>query len=79
MDSVTFFLELKRNRSRNMKLEYIVVYENISDKFDNGHCRIKVKVMVGLFSLFGNGPKTQLGTSRKLILNMYVHLIIHNI
>ena len=34
-----------------MKLEHIVVYENISDKFDNGHCRIKVKVTVG-FEIF---------------------------
>ena len=33
---------------RNMKLKNIVVYKNISDKFDNEHCRIKVKVMVGL-------------------------------
>ena len=38
----------KNNQSRNMKVEYIVVYENISDKLDNGHCRIKVKVKVGL-------------------------------
>ena len=35
-------------RSRNMKLEYIVVYENISDKFDVGHCRAKVKVSTRL-------------------------------
>ena len=34
----------KSNRSRNMKLEGIVVYENISHKFDIGHCRTKVKV-----------------------------------
>ena len=34
----------KSNPSRNMKFEY----ENISDKFDNGHCQIKVKVTVGL-------------------------------
>ena len=33
--------------SRNIKLEYIVGYENISDKFDNGHGWIKVKVTVG--------------------------------
>ena len=38
----------KSNPSRNMKFEYVVVYENISDKFDNGHCHIKVKVTVGL-------------------------------
>ena len=31
-----------------MKFEYIVVYENISDKFNNGHYQIKVKVMVRL-------------------------------
>ena len=35
----------KCNRSRSMKLEYIVVYENISD---NGHCQIKAKFKVGL-------------------------------
>ena len=29
-----------------MKFEYVVVYENISDKFDNGHCQIKVKVSI---------------------------------
>ena len=28
----------KSNQSRNMKLEYFVVYENITDKVDNGHC-----------------------------------------
>ena len=32
----------------NMKLEYIVLYENSSDKFDIEHHRIKVKVTVGL-------------------------------
>ena len=31
-----------------MKLEYIVVYENISDKLQNGHSRINVKVTMGL-------------------------------
>ena len=38
----------KCNRSRNTKFEYFVVYENSSDKFDIGHCRIKGKVMVRL-------------------------------
>ena len=38
----------KSKRSRNMKFEYIVVYKSISENFDNGHCRIKVKVIVGL-------------------------------
>ena len=32
----------------NMKLEYIVVYQNSSDEFDIEHHRIKVKVTVGL-------------------------------
>ena len=36
------------NRSRNMKLEHFTVYENISDKFDIGHCWAKVKVMARL-------------------------------
>ena len=36
------------NRSSNMKFDFVVVYENISDKFDKGHCRTKVKVMVKL-------------------------------
>ena len=49
-----------------MKFEHIVVYENISDKFDIGHCRTKVKVTVRLqiFSPFTaiqlSGPITQL-------------------
>ena len=35
-----------------MKLEYTVVYENSSDDFDIEHCRIKVKVTVGLQMFF---------------------------
>ena len=38
----------KSNLSRNMKLKYLVVYENISDKFDVGHCRAKVNVTARL-------------------------------
>ena len=34
----------KNNGSIYMKLEYIVVYEIISDEFDIEHCPIKVKV-----------------------------------
>ena len=34
----------KNNGSIDLKLEHIVVYENSSDKFDIGHCLIKVKV-----------------------------------
>ena len=35
----------KNNGSIDLKLEHIVVCENSSDKFDIGHCPIKVKVM----------------------------------
>ena len=38
----------KRNRSRNTKLEYTLVYENSSDEFDIELCQIKVKVTVGI-------------------------------
>ena len=31
-----------------MKLEYLVAYENSSDEFNIEHCRIKVKVTVGV-------------------------------
>ena len=34
----------KNNGLIDLKLEHIVVYENNSDKFDIGHCPIKVKV-----------------------------------
>ena len=36
----------KNNSCRNIKLEYIVVYTNLLEKFDNGLCWIKVKVTV---------------------------------
>ena len=38
----------KRNRARNTKSEYIVVYENSSNEFDIELRRIKVKVSVGI-------------------------------
>ena len=43
---VSMFLQdnSKSNRSRNMKLEYIAIHENISDKFEIGHCQTKVKI-----------------------------------
>ena len=73
----------KSNRSRNMKLEYIVVYENISDKFDIGHCQTKVNFTVRLRNF---SPITTIQTVRshnstlvqagRLILSMYVHLIL---
>ena len=66
-----------------MKLEYIVVYENSSEKFDIVHHRIKVKVTVGLqkFSPFTTiltvrSYNSTLVQARKLILSMYVHLIV---
>ena len=73
----------KRNRSRNTKLEYIVVYENSSDEFDIELCQIKVKVTVGVQKFF---PFTTIQTvrsysstlvqARNHILSMYVHLIL---
>ena len=73
----------KRNRSRNTKLEYIVVYENISDEFDTELRQIKVKVTVGVqrFSPFTTiqtvrSYNSTLVQARKLILSMYVHLIL---
>ena len=56
----------KRNRCRNTKSEYIVVYENSSEEFDIELRRIKVKVTVGIqkFSPFTkyklSGPIVQL-------------------
>ena len=66
-----------------MKLEYIVVYENSLDEFDIEHCRIKVKVTVGIqkFSPFTTiqtvrSYDSTLVQDRKLILSVYVHLIL---
>ena len=66
-----------------MKLEYIVVYENISDKFDIGHCQTKVNVTEQLPNF---SPFTKIQTVRshnptlvqtgRPILSMYVHLIL---
>ena len=66
-----------------MKLGYIVIYENSSDKFDIEHCRIKVNVTVGV-QMFLHLPQfnlsrcynSTLAQARKLILSMYVHLIL---
>ena len=72
----------KRNRSRNTKLEYIVVYENSWDEFDIELRRIKVKVTVGVqkFSPFTTIQTVRYYSSilvqaRNLILSMYVHLV----
>ena len=73
----------KRNRSRNTKSEYIVVYENSSDKFDIELHRIKVKVTVGVqkFSPFTTiqtvrSYSSTLVQARNLILSIYLHLIL---
>ena len=68
-----------------MKLEYIAVYENSLDEFDIEHCRIKVKVTVGVQKF---SPLTRIQTvsfynstlvqDRKLILSVYVHPILIN-
>ena len=66
-----------------MKLEYIVVYENILDEFDIEHHPIKDKVTVGLqkFSPFTTKQTVRcygstLVQARKLILSSYVHLLV---
>ena len=71
---------LERNRSRDMKLEYIVVHENSSDEFDIEHHQIKVKVTIRLqkFSPFTTIQTVRSYNStweqtRKLVLSMYVH------
>ena len=67
----------KRNRSRNTKSEYIVVYENGLDEFDIELHRIKVKVTVGVqkFSPFTTiqtvrSYNSTLVQARNLILSM---------
>ena len=73
----------KRNRFRNTKLEYIVVYENSSDEFDIELHRIKVKVTVGVqkFSPFTTVQTVRsygstLVQARNLILSICLHLIL---
>ena len=73
----------KRNRSRNTKSQYIVVYENSSDKFDIELHRIKVKVTVGVqkFSPFTTiqtvrSYNSTLVQATNLILSIYLHLIL---
>ena len=73
----------KRNRSRNTKSEYIVVYENSSDEFNIELHRIKVKVTVGVqkFSPFTTiqtvrSYSSTLVQARNLILSIYLHLIL---
>ena len=73
----------KRNRFRNTKSKYIVVYENSSDEFDIELRRIKVEVTVGVKKF---SPLTTIQTvrsysstlvqARNLILSMYLHLLL---
>ena len=77
------FCTITRNQSRNMKLEYFVVYENSSDEFDIELRQIKVKVTVGVqkFSPFTTIQTVRTYSStlvqaRNLILTMYLHLIL---
>ena len=72
----------KRNRSRNTKSEYIVVYQNSSDKFDIELHRIKVKVTVGVQKISPfktiqtvRSYSSTLVQARNLILSIYLHLI----
>ena len=64
----------KRNRSRNTKLEYIVVYENSSDEFDIELRRIKVLVTVGVQKF---SPFTTIQTVRSYILTLVQAYIKH--
>ena len=73
----------KRNRSRNTKSEYIVVYENSSDELDIELHWIKVKVTVGvqIFSPFTTiqfvrSYSSALVQARNLILSINLHLIL---
>ena len=73
----------KINRSRNMKSEYIVVYENSLDEFNIELHGIKVKVTVGVqkFSPFTTiqtvrSYSSTLVQARNLILSIYLHLIL---
>ena len=66
-------------------MKYIVVYENKSDKFNIGHRRTKVKVMVrlGKFSPFKaiqtvTSHNSTLVQARKLILSINVLVVIIN-
>ena len=82
--SVCVFLHdnSKRNRSRNTKSEYIVVYEKSSDEFDIELHRIKVTVGIQKFSPFTTIQTVRsynistLVQARNLILSMYLHLIL---
>ena len=79
---VCFCMITQKEKTWNMKLEYIVVYGSSSEEFDNEHCQIKVKITGGLHV----SPFTTIQTvrsynsilaqARKLILSMYFHLIL---
>ena len=72
----------KRNKSRNMKLEYIVVYQNSSDEFDidqgQDHC-VTSKFFPFTAIQTVRSKNSTLVQARRLILSMYVNLIIYKI
>ena len=78
---VRFLHDNSKNRSKNMKLEYTVVYENSLDKFDIEHLyqgqghRWPSKVFP--FTTIQNvmSYNSTLVQARKFILSMHVHLI----
>ena len=66
-----------------MKFKQMVLYENDSDKFDFGHCQIKVKITgrLEIFSPFTaiqtvRSHNSHLIQARNLILSAYVYMII---
>ena len=66
--------------NRNMRFEYVFVYENILDKFDIGHCWLRIRGHQ-TFSPFSaiqtvRSCNSILVQARMLLLSMYDHLII---
>ena len=78
---VCFCTITQKNRSWNTKLEYIVVYENNSDKFDIELHRVKVTVGVQKFFPFTTIQTVRsysltLVQAKNLTLSMYLYLIL---
>ena len=76
-----FARQPKRNRSRNMKVEYIVVYKNSSDDIELHGIKVTVTLGVHIFSPFTTiqtvrSYSSSLVQARNLILSMYVHLVL---
>ena len=58
---------------RNMKLKYIVVYENNSDKLDIGHCQKRSRSRCD-FEIFLHFPQYKLSGPITQLWYMLVHL-----